>query len=298
MHSPVAATIKKSAQRLEHDVWQAADALAHQSRVGSRIENVIGAVTECEHRNWEALAEIRRMRLADETDPRWIDNFGKVANVRDFGGLETTDGRRTRSGVLYRSSTPECADADDVDRLVDTLGVRSVIDLRTADEFAQHGHGLLDNRADIDIVNYPISSPVRPVRGQAEFVKLYQECLEFSPQAFVAAARHIINADGAALVHCAHGKDRTGMLIAVLQHAVGVPRKAIQRDFELTNLRLEQIRAIEGIRPPRAAVPQAMKQFLDTLEGVGGGAGYLRTHGLTDGELTSLREVLTTDSIR
>ncbi|MEV6430498.1 tyrosine-protein phosphatase [Nocardia sp. NPDC051463] len=289
----MAATVKQSAERLEHDMWQAADVLAHRSRVGSRIESAIGAVTECEHRNWEELARIRSTRLADETDPRWIDDFARVANVRDFGGLETTDGRRTRSGALYRSSTPECADADDVGKLVDTLGVRSVIDVRTADEFARHGHGLLDDRDDIDIVNCPISSPVPPARGQADFVKLYQECLEFSPQAFVASARHIINADGATLIHCAHGKDRTGMLIAVLQHAVGVPRKAIQRDYELTNLRLEEIRAIESIRPPRAAVPQAMKRFLDTLEGMGGGAGYLRTHGLTDGELTRLREVLT-----
>ncbi|MFB8003925.1 tyrosine-protein phosphatase [Nocardia sp. NPDC056000] len=255
----------------------------------------------------DALADMRRraeaeQRRADDDNPRWRDMFAKIPNVRDLGGIPTKSGGEVRSGIIIRSGTPEHATPEDVTALVDSLGVGSVVDVRAPKEAAA-GRGLLNNRNDVVALNMPIGSPVPQVPGKTDFVKVYRESLEASPESIVALARHVLDADGAVLIHCLHGKDRTAVAVAALLDGLGVSSKEILADFMLTNRRLEQIRSVEGIRPPRPAQARAMTGALDILEsystrlGLSDGGGYLIAHGFTTDELVRLRAKATTGQI-
>src|SRR3712207_608886 len=78
-----------------------------------------------------------------------------TANFRELGGLPTADGGRIRSGVLYRSDTPQLMTADDVETLVHRLGLRLVVDLRYRAEAELEGRGLLGETA-VRYVNAPV----------------------------------------------------------------------------------------------------------------------------------------------
>jgi protein-tyrosine phosphatase len=94
-------------------------------------------------------------------------------NFRDLGGLPTADGRRTRSGLLFRSDTLQALTEDDVAHLVRSLGVMLVLDLRDAREAVREGRGLLGD-APLCYVNIPLeqaptgqAAPAEPVAGSA-----------------------------------------------------------------------------------------------------------------------------------
>ena len=108
-----------------------------------------------------------------------------------------------------------------------------------------------------------------------------------------------------ALFHCAAGKDRTGVLAALVLDSVGVEREAIVADFALTNERLERIGARLRRMPTYSnytgklatrdmgADPQTMTDVLEALdEEHGGAAAWLLANGLTTAELESLRAAL------
>jgi protein-tyrosine phosphatase len=126
----------------------------------------------------------------------------------------------------------------------------------------------------------------------------------------VAAARLLADPEHQpALVHCAAGKDRTGTLVAILLDAAGVRHEDIVADYALTDANMDaviervsrRLRNAGGDGPAHAprnlpaaslrAVPETMIEFLDQLTTVfGGGAAWLRTHGLSEAELTRFRE--------
>ena len=110
-----------------------------------------------------------------------------------------------------------------------------------------------------------------------------------------------------AVFHCAAGKDRTGVLAAVVLDALGVSSAAIIADYALTQQRMRQITArllrletyremralTDGIKGAGTADRASMADFLDRLHGqYGGGAGYLTAHGMDSGELAALRATL------
>ena len=96
--------------------------------------------------------------------PNWIELEG-VVNVRDVGGLPAADGRRIRPGVLIRSANLNSITEADVARLVDELGVRRVLDLRTDVELRDSEPGLLHGRDGISFHHlslYPDAKPETP----------------------------------------------------------------------------------------------------------------------------------------
>jgi protein-tyrosine phosphatase len=121
----------------------------------------------------------------------------------------------------------------------------------------------------------------------------------------LAALRLIADTDGATIVHCAAGKDRTGVVTALALAEVGVTREAIVDDYALTAERIDAILArLRASRTyaddlsnqpvdkhrPRAAT---MQRLLDTLdESYGGAPGWLRAHGWTDDDAAALRKHL------
>jgi protein tyrosine/serine phosphatase len=242
---------------------------------------------------------------------RWLDLQG-ADNVRDLGGLPVVGGGLTRFGRLVRASTLQHLTDTDVAHLVDTLGLRTVVDLRLPTEAEAEGSALAGRPA-IDYLSLPVWSadrvPSDVVASATEMnvVDHYQALLAGSVQAIVGACR--VFADPArvpALFHCAAGKDRTGVLAALVLDAVGVTPEAIVADYALSAERLHLIRerlsrletyrrmrAVSSGRGMMTADAETMSRFLDRLRRDHGGAGaWLLDHGLTDADLAGLRDSL------
>ena len=128
--------------------------------------------------------------------------------------------------------------------------------------------------------------------GEDPFVRYYLAYLRDRPDSFVGALADIAAGPGPALVHCAAGKDRTGMVVALALAAVGVERDAIVADYAATGERIAAIMArlrgsdtyrrdLEDVtdesRMPRAEYLERVLEVLD--ERHGGAAGWLREHG-------------------
>ncbi|WP_157513984.1 tyrosine-protein phosphatase [Nocardia concava] len=248
----------------------------------------------------------------DQMPNRWID-FAQIDNVRDLGGLPVTGGGTTRFGIVLRSSTLQQATCDDLSVLVEKLGLRTVIDLRLPDEVEREGYGLIAD-ADLTIANLPIrKSPqsslaardLVPDKTRVDLTELYGQLLNGSGEHIVEAVRLIIDpARHSLLFHCAAGKDRTGVLAAILLDAVGVPAEAIAHDYALTNERIQKVRdrldalpSYEGLPQTNTGIlavsPEVMTRFLENLYADHGGAAkWLLAQGLSEAELHLLRDAL------
>lgn len=240
-------------------------------------------------------------------DPRLPD----LRNLRDVGGLRTTDGRRVRHGVVYRSATPAFLDERQATVLRDELGVRTRVDLRSRIEIeeahnprlvavereAHHlplrAGGAWEHRPDLD-------DPSAAVAAH------YVRYLESSADSLAAIVALIADPDRAALlVHCSAGKDRTGVTLAVALSAVGVDHEEIVDDYARTRedldamfLQLRRLPAYEerlNALPEESltAEPRSMQLFLAHLEERYGGAReYLTGAGVDEPTLTRLEQNL------
>ncbi len=245
---------------------------------------------------------------------RWVD-FDAIDNVRDLGGLPVTGGGTTRFGVALRSSTLQQATESDAALLLGSLGLRTLIDLRLPDEVVREGYGLIGTLP-IDTVNLPVRKSSQsslaardlvPDKTRVDLAELYGALLAGSPEEIVAAVRLIADPDRRTVVfHCAAGKDRTGVLAAVLLDAVGVAPEMIAADYALTNERMARVRerldalgSYTGLPPADTGIlavdPAVMLTFLGVLRREhGGAAAWLRARGLTAAQLTMLRRALVT----
>src|ERR1700761_4794281 len=251
--------------------------------------------------------------------PDWIDLEG-TANTRDLGGLPTADGRRTARRRLLRSDSLQALKPADVRRLVDDYGVRTVIDLRAGIEVEAEGPGPMTREPLVKVEHLslfpqqddyvkPLSERLPPVgRG---FAGLSLGFLLQRPDSVLAALRLIAHGDGATLVHCTAGKDRTGTVIALALAEAGVERDAIVADYAASAerygavLRLHAREAVDGglqnglanavalLHAPRAVT---MERFLDALaEQSGGASDWLQDQGWTMDDRAALQRKLLTD---
>ncbi len=167
-------------------------------------------------------------------------------NARDAGGLPTVDGGEVRRNVLLRMDSPQRLTKRDAEVLLDEHGVRTILDLRYTDESREQGIGLL-SRDDVVHINVPVRSsdsmvapglraavdaaPQRPVwEVTYEYYKGYFHTNDGG--ALVSALRTLIRPDPApVLVHCAAGKDRTGVVVALAQAVAGVNNDIIAADY-------------------------------------------------------------------
>lgn len=198
----------------------------------------------------------------------WLALEG-AANARDLGGLPLTSGGVTRPGVLLRTDNLQGLTETDVRLLVDELSVRVVVDLRTGVEVSAEGPGPLTREAAVDIRHrslYPEAGhntdvdvlPWQSFDGQGHVdespaVRAYLNYLRNRPDSIVEALRDIAYADGATVVHCAAGKDRTGVVCAFALAVAGVAPEAIVADYVATDERIPAIIARLAASPTYAA---------------------------------------------
>jgi protein-tyrosine phosphatase len=240
---------------------------------------------------------------------RSID-FRLVFNVRDLGGLPTVEGRVVRRGQLYRADGVNRLRDDDLEVARD-LGLRTVIDLRTAGEIGRSGR--------FPVEQYPVAWHSLPMirrmwsdddlvatTGAGDFLRdRYVDMLTDGADSLAAIVDLV--ADGQpALFHCAAGKDRTGVVAAVLLGLIGVERDEIVADYHATAgamaafvdwLTLEHPEAIDAMtsQPPEylEAPPEAMAGFLDVVDERYGSMEGLGEHlGIPQTTVTRLRDTL------
>jgi protein-tyrosine phosphatase len=249
----------------------------------------------------------------------WIELDGAV-NVRDLGGLPTVDGGKTVPGRLLRGDNLQELSAADVRKLAREIGVTTIVDLRSPAELAAEGPAPLDSvpgvrhahhsvlpeegsRTDAAADTLPTRETASRRRGSGDPLSAhYLGYLEDRPDQVVGALRSIAHSAGAALVHCAAGKDRTGVVVALALTAAGVSRDAVVADYVATGERigavLDRLRRSRTYRddvnrrPADAHQPQAetMTAFLALVDTrYGGVLRWLAGHGLSDDDLLLLR---------
>jgi protein-tyrosine phosphatase len=233
-------------------------------------------------------------------------------NLRDVGGLPCRGGGSTRHLVLLRSGSLRLLTATDARVLMSVCGVGVVVDLRTARELAVDGPSALA-RAGVATLHLPLGREDRAVLpGAADGAdpaaalrRAYREYLDERGHHVAMLARTIAGSTGATLVHCAAGKDRTGVAVGVVLDAVGVERSAVVADYTATNDVIEEVvrtlaaahgrtREIEGVDPAAyLARPAVLTELLERLDDDhGGAAAWLLDRGLAPSELAALRRRL------
>ncbi|MTD54086.1 tyrosine-protein phosphatase [Amycolatopsis pithecellobii] len=254
---------------------------------------------------------------------RWLELEG-AANARDVGGLPTDDGRTIGERRLLRSDNLQGLTPADVKLLVDELGLRTVVDLRSTNEVEAEGPGPLRSVGGVRHLHLSML----PERGQMTdaaadalytrrekalarypddpMCALYLGYLEDRPENVVAALRAITGSPNATLVHCAAGKDRTGVVVALSLTAVGVERDAVIEDYATSADRiagvLARLRASptyagdlarhtsDDVHRPR---PETMHAFLSEIDRRHGGVlPWLKTHGFGADDVERLRTKL------
>ncbi len=215
-----------------------------------------------------------------------------LVNIRDLGGLSTADGRVVRRRRLYRSDNLSGLTAAGRESLLARGGIRLVIDLRTAEECRREGAVDLSDFGHIAYINMALEPQAalnaeQIASGRAtNLVDDYAAHLRVSGAILLRALELLADRDYLpAVVHCTVGKDRTGILVALLLELVGVERAQIADDYAATapamDLVLDRIRASPFFRSNGLASAPAwifeanaetMVGFLEHLDERYGGA--------------------------
>ena len=229
--------------------------------------------------------------------------FENLFNFRDLGGPQTDDGGRVQSGRLYRSESVAYISAADAARLVDEIGLATVVDLRGEREVERWGRGLLGERS-LRYVHVPITDVTR---GFGSMSTYYIDMLTRRAHDVVGLLRRLLEPGALpAVVHCEAGCDRTGVVAAVVLGLVGVPDEAIITDFDLTQPALPAMNArwkasyLARGNPPGQWVDevwaereQAMAETIAFVrERWGGWDGWATAHGFTGAERKQLCKLL------
>jgi protein-tyrosine phosphatase len=244
--------------------------------------------------------------------PRWLSLDGAV------------NARTVIPGVLLRADNLQSLSAEDVRRLVEEEALEVVLDLRTDTEVINEGPGPITAEPGVRIEHrslYPdtggntdLDAAVKPwgredqegLPDETPIVRAYMSYLRRRPDSVVASVRTIARADGAVLVHCAAGKDRTGVVVALALDAGGVDRDAIVSDYVATEERIHAIfdrlmssptyrEELKDTHPTtHSPVAETMGRFFALVDdGFGGSGEWLTAHGLDESDLERLRRRMT-----
>lgn len=253
-------------------------------------------------RPWSGSGVESRERRVSVTPQAGPVGHGMV-NLRDLGGLPVGRGSRTGHGILYRSDAPQ--PTDPAPTHVPRWPPRLVVDLREPRE-PTGGHPLAAGGTRVVQVPLLAGPPVEDWRELPPMTELYLGSLRRAGERIAELLDLLVGLDGPVLVHCAAGKDRTGVMIAVLLRAAGVSRAAVLDDY----LRTEPNRAAlmrrlawdltvldeeDRLRAQHLAgtSPAALGAVLDVLDRAPGGvAGWLAANDVSPQAVRAWRQRL------
>ncbi len=231
----------------------------------------------------------------------------EAVNFRDLGGYRTTDGRSLRWRTLFRADS--LSSLSERDRgVLRRLGVATVIDLRTTSELANGRFPV--EEIPVTFHHFPLIDKVPdPEQFKLTPGMLARQYLEMADNAGPQIGRVLttLARPGAhpAIVHCTAGKDRTGVLVAVLLGLLGVPDDTIVEDYGLSAAAMSRLRQklvarypdgrdiIESADEVFSAAPENIRLLLQTLYArYGSVAAYAAANGAGPEVVDGLRDQL------
>jgi protein-tyrosine phosphatase len=240
------------------------------------------------------------------TTERVIALEGAV-NFRDLGGYATVDGRQTRWRVLFRADgLSELSETDFA--IMRDLGIRTVVDLRSGYEVEQSRFDVAAHPADFH--HFPFIDQLPDVetwdRQPGLLGAQYKEMLDAAAPQIIGALSVLAAPEAQpAVFHCTAGKDRTGLLSALVLSLLGVPEETVVADYALSGEAMERLRAklilkypdgkdvIADIDEVFSAKPDNMVELLRYLrERYGSVTEYAATVGVPDALVARLRQTL------
>ncbi|KAI4794557.1 hypothetical protein E4T44_09457 [Aureobasidium sp. EXF-8845] len=282
-----------------------------------------------------------------ELPPPFV-NISGIANFRDIGGYSTTTSthQSIRSNLVYRCADPSKIQPSGLAKLKE-LHVKKVFDLRSIPEISKQGPewaGVAVEKevfttrpegSDIleDLPGDEIERIWCPVfrntdygpeqvavrfknyaqHGSEGFVKAYADILANGPHAYKTILTHLAQpSPSPCIIHCTAGKDRTGVIIALLYLLCSVPPSTVANEYSLTDKGLEHLKPLfterllknpalggneEGVRNMISSQPEKMGDTIEMMQRVYGGAeGYVRdVVGLSDEQIKQIRKNLLSD---
>jgi protein-tyrosine phosphatase len=240
-----------------------------------------------------------------ELEPGRLIALKGTCNLRDLGGYPTVDGRRTAWRTVYRSECLDQLDEAAQAWLIDA-GLRTIVDLRGEDEVAARPNVFAESQR----VTYrwlPFWAGPLPPDLDPDITDGYRRELDLCGASLCAVFEALLAPDALpALIHCAAGKDRTGVVVGLLLELAGVSREAISQDYAMSAACLgpayvaqgriwvaEQGREWSRWAHSFETPPERMHKTLDYLDQQYGGVEpYLLGHGLDAVQLTRLRRLL------
>ncbi|KAK3679605.1 hypothetical protein LTR37_021376 [Vermiconidia calcicola] len=255
-----------------------------------------------------------------------------ISNFRDIGGQATSSAQAVRRGLVFRSADPTKATADGLKKMSGELSITTIFDLRSTPEIKRDGPewaGTEVAKSDI-FAAYNIHRDWVPVfaeedygpeqvalrykeytrSGTEGFVKAYHDILLSAPRAYGKIFRHLARQDPSpCLVNCTAGKDRTGILVALLLLFAGVEPEMVAEEYALTDLGLAELRPLfierllknpalegnrDGVQNMVSSKKENMVAAIEMIEKEFGSAEtYMREKcGLKDDEIEQLRSSL------
>ncbi|HKA13979.1 MAG TPA: tyrosine-protein phosphatase [Myxococcota bacterium] len=226
-------------------------------------------------------------------------------NFRDLGGYPTRDGGALRWRQLFRADGLHALSARGVATLRDEIGLGDIIDLRSSAELSLDGRGLLE-REPVRFHHLPLFDASRgqrnPAADIASLADLYFGMIDFAREPIAKVITVLARTKDPAVFHCAAGKDRTGVISALLLSLLGVRDELIVADYAATREALDAIvdrlMASQGYQgmfdelPPDTlhANPETMEAFLTRVRAeFGGMTDYARDIGVDPADVERLR---------
>jgi protein-tyrosine phosphatase len=222
---------------------------------------------------------------------------------------------RLRAGLLFRSAQPGRLAPDQIGEIAAGLGLRDIIDLRTEAETRRvPWTGLPET---VRVHHLPLSGdvidpePLRRIRTGEDLGRWYAALAVGAADRLVQIVR-LVGSEGPTLIHCAAGKDRTGVAVAAVLELLGYDHDAIAEDYGLTDAAIEQIMRMvtddgdpydlgrAGLPPILGRAPvEAMRTCLAVLASDHGGfTGLLTDRGLTEEDVAVLRRRFTSEDLQ
>jgi protein-tyrosine phosphatase len=230
-------------------------------------------------------------------------------NVRDLGGCITTDGKTIKTGMLIRSGNldklPEAAQQQLID-----YGVKTIVDLR--DEWEQKLYPNVFTRAsqiiyhNVPLLGAALSNNEAWQAVESDYIELHElyiKYLEWCQPQIASIITTIADADSGIVFHCHAGKDRTGIIAALLLSSIGVSDTVISQDYSLTSGEIPHLIAewreyqlnkggdMTQFERDVASKPQTMMSMLKYIkDSYGSTTAYLQSCGVTASTLLKLHE--------
>ena len=225
---------------------------------------------------------VSETRCFETNDIARIVDVPNTTNVRDLGGYETDDGAEVKQGMIFRSSHFDDIESKGKKVLNKELGIKTDLDLRKDGE----GKGGTKSPAELNYIHIP----------GAQYERIFEK--SYRKEHFIKEIKVFADPDNYPIIfHCAYGRDRTGTLAFVINGLLGVDKKDLFRDYELTYLTemgssdaKERIRRFNQFYNKMQSYENENESLSYNIE------CYLLDNGVTKTEISNIKEIMLSDN--